>query len=214
MSYSDDLCRLAICNLDIIEEANKVAEHVQKEVFDAIYRRIEHRVNKEKGWKRLDIDDIDTDDPWNTDAVELVPEGWPEEEDGDQTTPSAKFYSYYKELNEMTCWLSYATGLYGNMLAFAFMTARAPIDKQTGKKKQLRPYFKDFFAKNNQVLGAAGFKCDDKSGTIYLPFVLNASELAEEYPNFDNSLNPLDTALDKLFKARSTFDNFFDSLSK
>ena len=203
MSYADELCQLVIKNMEIIEEAPKVVEHVEKRLFAAINARIEKAVRAQKNWNGCYDLVTDNDDKETT----FAPSEWPEDEDGSYM---ASYTLHYMEEGEGYAWLSVATGVHGSALRLQFGLERHAIG--TGAKVSVKEYKKflhDFYNKT-PVLAEAGFQIT-KDGIIYLPFALDASKLAEEYPSFAETLEPLDNALKTLFKEHYIFDSFIKS---
>jgi len=200
MSYPDDLCQLVIKNMEIIEDAPKVVDHVEKWLFAAINERIEQRVSTQEKWKG-DYERCTGDDG----ETSFAPPEWPKGEDG-------SFFAYYElwymEAGVDDYWLSNAIGIHDSALRLQFALSRDITDMGT---KEHKKRCLDFY-NANLTLAETGFRIT-KDGIIYLPFVLDASKLAEEYPDIEEAFEPLDKALTILFKEHTIFDSFVKSFS-
>lgn len=106
-------------------------------------------------------------------------------------------------------WLSCATGVKGAALCFEFFV---DPDWSGLTAKAYKKTLEKFYA-GNLVLQQAGFFLSQNRKSIVRPFHFDTAKLAEEYPDFDEALAPLDTALEDIFKAHSEFDNFVNKIS-
>ena len=197
--YPDELCRLVIDNMEIIEEAPNVVEHVQEKLFKAINERIE-QVTARENWRRcceLCTGDEDktyfSPGEWFDDAIEYL----------------ARYKLSYNEAGEDLYWLSNAIGVNGSTLYLQF----SPEKSLSGlKPKEHKKRVQEFYTAT-PALAEAGFQLDSE-GNISLPFNLDAAKTAEEYPDFDEALAPLDTALETLFRVHNDFDGFVKSFPR
>jgi len=202
MGYPDELCRLVMENMEIIEEMPSVVDEVATRLFEVINKRIEQRVAALENWKgcyELCAGDAD--------ETTFAPSAWPENDAGG--------YLAYYQLNEsqpdiVTYWLSVALGIRGCSLSLRFGLEREFTEL---KPKEYKKSFLDFY-NATPLLAKSGFLYDEKKPEIYLPFVLVATKLVEEYPDIDEALAPLDAALEKLFEAHNAFDGFVNSYRK
>ena len=201
MSYPDELCRLVIGHMEIIEEAPAVVEEAQNKLFVAINERIKRRVAARAGWKGCYELGITSGEQ----GTRFAPSAWPEDDAG------AYLAYYYLDQAADICdhWLSVALGLRGDALCLHFHVERALSNLVAKEHKKL---FLDFYSATPS-LAESGFQID-KNGEIFLPFILNASKVAEEYPDFDEALEPLDAALETLFKAHGAFAGFMNAFLK
>ena len=189
MDYPDDICRLVIRHMDVVEEAPQVVEHVQKVLFCAIDGRIERHI-KENGWQGVYGFFNDS-----TGGTYFAPQFWPKD---NSEYKICYQLSWAEEASENTQMLSTAIGMQNAALSLDFWIDETWFEL-TGRENKKRLY--DFY-KEKKALRESGFHIT-KGGTIYRPFSFDATKLAEDYPNFDAALTPLDEALEDLFKAHA-----------
>jgi len=202
MSYPDELCQLVISNMEIIEEVPKVVDHVETRLFTAINEGIRQRVRRQGNWKgRYDLCPGEEDQ-----ETSFAPPEWPEGEEGNLL---ACYTLWYMEAGEDIYWLSNAIGIYNSALRLQFTLKRDFTGLGT---KEHKKSLYDFYNKNAK-LAATGFHIA-KDGTIYIHFTLETSKLVEEYPDFDEVLEPLDKALDTLCKEYLIFGGFINHFSQ
>ena len=199
MKYPTDLCQLVINNMEILEEAPNVIEYVEEKLFAAINERVKERVAALDAWGGCY--ELYTGEKNET---TFAPSDWPMDD-------AEWFYAYYTlhyvEAGEDYQWLSNAIGLNNSSLCLQFMVRR----EFTGMNaKDYKKRLHDFYSAT-PALAETGFLIA-KSGVIFRPFALPAEKVAEEYPDFDEALAPLDAALEDLFKAHGEFDRFVKKL--
>lgn len=51
MPYNDDICRLVIENIALLEEAPLVIEEIEKIIFEAINNKFKKIIEKDESWK-------------------------------------------------------------------------------------------------------------------------------------------------------------------
>ena len=202
MSYSAELCRLVICNMEILEEAPSIVASVEATLFAAIDERIKRRIEKQNNWEG--VYSFSSGEEETT----FAPKSWPKTKDADESC-----YAWYEldhtEDGEELDWLSSATGLRNAALCLQF-----DVDMDLCGFKNAKEYKNRLlrFYAGASVLHEAGFHFSEFYGVIYRPFAFDAGKLAEEYPDFDKALEPLDAALEDLFKAHDEFDKFVKGL--
>ena len=200
MSYSDELCQLVIRHMEIIEEAPHVVEQIEGRLFAAANERVKkHAILK--GWKGCYELGIGKED-----ETSFAPADWPEDEGG-------RYLAYctvsYVEAGENYKWLSNAIGLGNAALCLQFVIEREFTNLNSKEyKKILHEFYLSITA-----LQEARFLIVN-SGTIHRPFTLDAERMAGEYPDFDETLAPLDAALEDMFKVSGEFDRFVKKLGQ
>jgi hypothetical protein len=197
MSYPNELCRLVIRHMEIIEEAPHVVEQIEERLFTAVNERIKKRVAL-KGWKGCYELCVGKEDD-----TSFTPADWPE----DEGRYSAYYTLHYVEAGENHTWLSNAIGLGNSALCLQFMIERELINLNS---KEYKKRLHDFY-NSTAILAEASFLID-RSGIIHRPFTLAAEKMAEEYPDFDETLASLDTAMEDLLKVNGEFDTFVKGL--
>jgi len=203
MSFSKELSQLVIRNMEIIETAPTVVDAIEKRLFSAINERIKDRVSG-LGWNGFY--GLVTD---KSNDTSFAPESWPVEEDG-------SLCAWYRltymggDGDDLDMWLSSATGILGSALCFAFS-----FDRVWGEMK--RPQYKatlENFYHENAVLRQSRFSLAQDKESIIIPFLFDSEKLADEYPDFDDVLVPLDDALEALFGVHDEFDAFVKTLTQ
>ena len=204
MTFSDDLCQLVIKNLQIVEDAPLVVSQIDQVLLSAINQRIEKRVNSDIGWP----DGLFDLSPVNDEAeTKFQPPEWLKKSDNGNMECSA-FYQLEGYGRDNRYWSSYAIGLEGRSLALTFSVNYRNLDIKT-------KIFKNKLTEleKNGLIAANCFIKSDTGDYYYHQITLSADLLAEEYPDLDKVLAPIDKALDDLFKAHTTvFDDFVKKL--
>jgi hypothetical protein len=200
MSYPTEICQLVIRNMEIVEEAPNVVEVVENKLFAAVNELIKRRVAELENWKGCYEFYTGTDD-----ETSFAPKSWPETEDG---VYGVYFTLYYTDKGEEQLLLSTATGLRGAALCLRF---EVNSDWSGLANKDYKQRMRRFYAGTPELKNAGFFLAPDEKN-IYLPFHCLAEQVAEEYPNFEDALKPLDKALADLFRVCPVFDNFVKKL--
>lgn len=206
MTFSDDLCQLVIKNLQIVEDAPLVVSQIDQVLLSAINQRIEKRVNSDTDWPDGCFDQNPVDDETET---SFHPSNWLKKSDNGNMECYA-FYQLDTYGNiDSDYWSSYAIGLEGRSLALTFRVNYKELDIKT-------KFFKNKLAEldKNDLIAANCFIKGDTGDYYYRQITLSADLLAEEYPDLDKVLAPIDKALDDLFKAHTVFDDFVQKLLK
>lgn len=193
MPYPAELCQLVIKNMEILEEAPNVINHIEEKLFAAINGRVKECLSSHGGWKGCF--ELFTGE---RDQTVFALQDWPEDEDGGFL---AYFSVSYVEAGEERAWLSNAVGLGNAALCLEFTMER---DLTGLNVKEQRKRLQDFYGKTPK-LAEAGFRLG-KSGTLYRPFSLDAVKVADDYPDFDESLSPLDAVCEDLTTVVVEFD--------
>jgi hypothetical protein len=194
MNYPAELYPLVIRNMEVVEEAPHVVEVIEKNLFAAINARIEKRVKAQGNWKGCY--DLVTDNA--EEATDFAPAKWPETEEGKYAA------CFCLDCTEGTdnSWLAHAIGYKGIALYLYFYLDHSWFELTLKEYKQR---LSEFYAAT-PALAEVGFHITAKNDCICRQFSFDAGKLAEEYPDFDEALAPLDAALDDVFKAHTYFD--------
>jgi hypothetical protein len=189
----------------VVEKAPEVSVQVAGSFFEAINKRIKDRINKRGNWKGKY--DFNITAPKDT---IFAPEDWPEGENGYYFVNYCLGY-LLGDTFKVQQWLSVILGLEGSNIKLYFY-----FDEKSFmmKPKQAKQAF-EALSKNPRLVNA-GFLYDRNLDTgIYIPFSFLPDKVADEYPDFDESLEPLDRALDSLLSVHDVFDDFVkNELSK
>lgn len=202
MEYDDSLCKLVIRNIEIIENAPKVAESVDEVLLSAVDERLETLVKKEEWNGIFALTDPDGD-------AQFRPDAWTTGNGDFAESPSYIFWRTENTKDDLVqYWLSRAVQLNGSGLCLGFGIPR----EFTGyKPKESQRKLIEFF-NNNLKLREYGFECDE-FGNIVTRFAFDLKTLEDEYPDFDEALKPLDEAFDRILKAHPIFDEYVKSFA-
>lgn len=204
MQFSDDLGKLIIRNMEIIETAPGVVNEVEKLLFAAINGRIKRRMPR--GWDGVYDLVTDQEDKETT----FRPNKWPVDDDGGY---EAWYYLYCTEAGS-DYWLSNATGVKGAALCFGFGFNYGTFNMN---RRQYRAKLAEVY-NNNPTLAERGFLLQQGNSDEYIsiirPLHFDAGTLAKEFPDFDEALKPLDEALDDLFEVHPVFNKFVKEIQK
>lgn len=195
MAFSDEVCKLVIENIDLLEEAPSVVEEVETKVFREINNRMKSFLAGRDGWK----DDgaytyyEDHDDAQTT----FAPIGWPEDEDTNYTA----YYSFTHGNGEN--YIYWLTALVGKTNAdkfgiyFNLNTNSVGMNKRQWKNYLTTKYQSEPILQESVLL---------EECTLCIPIVIDFKLLVEEYPLFDKCLKPVDDALEILIKINPYID--------
>jgi len=206
MSFPKELSQLVIRNMEIIEIAPTVVDAIEKRLFSAINKRIKDRVSG-MGWNGFY--GLVTGVTGKSNDTSFAPESWPRQEDESLCARYSLTYTR-GDGDDLKMWLSSATGILGDSLCFAFS-----FDRVWGEMK--RPQYKatlENFYHENAVLRQSRFSLAQDKESIIIPFLFDSEKLADEYPDFDDVLVPLDDALEALFGVHDEFDAFVKTLTQ
>ena len=195
----NDLHQLVIRNLAILEAAPKVIEEIETVVFRAINIHIKNWY-EEKRWEGKAFF-------YENDDTRIYPTGWPKDEDGNynayytfKATNDDDYSHYLSALTGMA--LSESVHIYE--FGLWFLVDVKAIIGQTNKV--WREYFTEQ-VKLHPELERVGFKIfSGNKCSMYHPVRVDAELLAQAYPDVDEALAPIDTALRSLDEAHPVFD--------
>lgn len=193
--YTQEMCLFLLKNKSLIEGTSLV-EQVEAVVFKAINKVIEKRIGPRNPWRtRYGL--VAPDEEGNDDTF-FAPLDWPVKADMSDLV-GYRLWETEKEVNYT--WLAHVFGINDVTLCFDFwMGARVNGPSLYKIKQRL-----EAFLAENEAVRNAGFHYHER-GTLFLPFVLDAAQVAEEYPNLKKSLAPVEAALEKLMSVNPEFD--------
>lgn len=188
---------IIIENLGMFDEAKRLFDKIEEEVFDKVDAIVEDWV-KENGWAgECDFYESDT---W------IAHPDWIAGENGEYW--ARLFLNYYPGADPEveSEWLSDLCGESQVPFGFCF-EANYP---RFGGKAKWKNFCKSL-TENNLALKEAGFNADGKGGW-FLPVKLNKGTVANAYENedYDEAMKPVFEALEKLEKARPVFDGLLE----
>lgn len=196
MATRDDLCRLVIRNMEIIEEAPKIVEEVEKTLLGRINERIRDVVSSHAYWEG--VYELATG---KYDETSFFPVTWPKYAGGGYKVWYALWHT---REGEKLYWLSNLLGVHGAACCLKFGLER---DFLKGNASARRNQLQDFYVATPE-LREAGFLYDGTSECFYRPFILNVDAVASEFPDVTDALTPLDEALKALFAVHPLLDAF------
>ncbi len=201
MGYSNEMCLFMLSNKELIEEET-LTDHVQTIIFRAINTAISKRLGERTPWRtRFGLVCGDEED--NDDTI-FAPLDWPVKP-GNNDLAVFRLWENDKDINEY--WLAHALGINGGSLCFDFwMDGRAGGPSRYKVKQRM-----EAFCKETESIQKGGFQYHQR-GSIFLPFVLDATAIAQEYPNLKKSLEPMMMALETVLKLMPEFDSLVKEL--
>lgn len=197
MAHSDEICKLVIKNIALLEEAPRIIEEIENNIFKAINERFESFFENHDTWKGVytyNEDDGETS---------VAPNAWPENNKNEYLA----YYSF--QLNELADEGSnyLLADILGETTLCQFVIGFG-VDRVElfGMNKKT---WKDFLLKRYLAmpeLEKNGVKIKDES--LIIPIRLDPILVEKEYPDdFDESLRPIDAALATLMKIHPLIDN-------
>lgn len=186
MSYPNELCRLVLGNLALLEQAPSIISEIEAVLFTAINARLEQRVRALDGWDGVFDLAVDAD----SGETYFGPRDWLERN---------LYYALDGTEDDTEYW---------STMAFAAFSARKArlclqITPEPSRKKR-----KGLFARLSactDVFQANGIEFDEKSGMFYVPIVLDLAAAVAAYPDIDALLGPVDQAFDRLLKGHEQY---------
>lgn len=164
-------------------------------VFKAINACIKKHIGTRTPWRtRFGLVSGDEDGSEDTFFAPLI---WPLK----SNTKDLVGYRLWETVDTNLYWLSNALGVRGGALCLEFLMEGRPGGPS---KLKVKERLVDFSAKNTAVR-EAGFVYNER-GSLMLPFKLDATLVASEYPDLKKSLAPLEAALETLLKVNPEFD--------
>lgn len=194
MPYNNDICKLVIENIALLEEAPLVIAEIQEEIFKAINKKFKGVFEKYTTWEGF-YSYFEEGDRAET---RMKPNIWPSDE--------VEYQAYYEFIDESDECEYYLTALFGGKplckyaISFYFNAINlCGMNKRTWKdflKKQYnaRP---DLKANGVQLEGG---EC------LSISIRLDPKAVAAEYPDFDECLKPIDDAINALMKVHPLID--------
>ncbi|WP_129351726.1 hypothetical protein [Solidesulfovibrio carbinolicus] len=199
MAYSDELCKLVIANIEIIEEAPSVVLDVDATILNAINERIRDRIDALDGWDGVYSLGNENEDGK---TVFRAPQ-WPLDDAG----ACLAWYELWLT-SETEYWTTPAIGAKSSRLCFRFNSEKEFHGKN---KKAIKAYYKVALFDNQELSKAGVIVLED--GTLAIPFNFDPNKVVEEYPDLDDCLKPLDDAFDKLIQVHPVFDKLVKELN-
>jgi hypothetical protein len=181
----------------VVEKAPEVASQVMDKLFEKINKRIKDYMDKQTDWEGV----YDFDPNQREQETTFAPKDWPKNENGEYL---AYYQLLHKNDNGVQEWLSVALGLEDSRIVLIFNMDESYFDGRKQKKQTFENLSK------NPRLVKSGFSHDRNNVDlgIYLPFFFQSDKIANEYPDFDESLVPLDESLNALIRVHDVFNDF------
>lgn len=201
MCYPKEFSLFLLNNPGVIEKCS-LTEHVEFELFKAINHAIDKKLGLRTPWKRRL--GLVTEDEEGNDETIFAPLHWPTKIGGEEI---AYFQLWENESDINDYWLSHAIGLNNGKLCFEFRAKSKPSGPTVYRIKKA---LEEFYAENT-CLKEDGF-IQRPNGIIYLPFTLDIKLIISEFPEFKESITPVNTMFDKLAKHLPLFDKLVKEL--
>lgn len=197
MKYDKEIAALTIKNISMIENTQKVVAEIETTLFRALDTLVEDRV-KASGLQ------IASDEKFAfyKDELSFGIENW--------GTGKDKLANYYLDTGAETddedwFYLTHALGEHAANATLRFVFNIYYYSAFNLKKGKFKKILYTLFAEQTELL-ALGFQLSETGETIELKFNLDKDNVADEYPDFDMSFDPVNNALDKLFEAHPYFE--------
>lgn len=197
MKYDKELATLTIKNISMIENTRNVIAEIETTLFRAMNTLIEDRVKAS-----LPLGNNKKFDFYDANDLSFSIADW---EIGN--TNIAAYHLKIGEETEDEDWhyLTHALGEHAANATLRFVFIIYYYNAFNLRKVKFKKLLNTLFAEQTE-LTALGFQLCETGETIELKFNLDKSIVAEEYPNFDMSFDPVNHALDALFKAHPYFE--------
>ena len=206
MKFSDEICQLVISHMDAIEEAPQVISEIENCLFGAIQDRIELLAKESWGEEMwADRGEADrrprADKNWGLHGrMWFGPHKWSSEEDA-----GANLDLDFIRNRENVYKLSAALGVNGGQLRLCYVE-KAPSLNNKEKKARVSQFYRE-----QTSLESSGLQLFDDN-VIGFCFTLDPEKVAEEYPNFDEALAPVNEAFNAFLKNHEIFDDYVKTL--
>ena len=198
MAINDDVCKVIIENVELLEAAPLIVDEIEKKIFKAIDQKFEEMYGSREGWKGIFTYHEDADDAETT----FAPHDWPENEEGEYKA----YFSFSHNDEEMEYYL---TALMGKHPQAAFGIYFCVDYGYFGlKKAQWKTLLAKEYYDTKEIQDAVVLDED----TLFIPVTLDDRQVSEEYPDFDQSLKPLQTALHHLSRITPYVDTIVKKL--
>ena len=203
MPFKDEICKIVIENIELLEEAPDVIEVVEEKIFKAINKKFESSFKGKVGWKDDGVYTyFDTEG-----QTTFSSKNWPIDPDGDYPV----YYNFERLTGDNSNYFlpillgKVPTEYYA--IFFSVEYREFGMNKSQWKKILIEKYQKE---PKLQELGVVY----DNDGSLCIPVVLDMQTVANEYPDFDESLEPVDTAIKILMEAHQYIDKIVKELPK
>lgn len=180
MHYGKELISLVLGQPALIEEAQAVLNETDEKFLKILHDYIAGKISNSFKISEAD-DDINF---WCPEWCQNI-----------QNKPVASFCLECEGDDSDRSWLSV---LCGQVRATGYFTFKPNYYGAFGiKKKDWKKYLLNYFSESS-VFSDAGFTFDSNGEEIIIPIVLNASELAEKYPDLNECFGSIDSAIEAI----------------
>lgn len=204
--YGEELSRLVINNMNVVQIAPKVVEEIEVKVLTGLNDICKVFAEQQGFHGQFDMgsksDEAEIEFYQNSDY-------W---KNGDDIICSYYLDSEENENDDMY-WLTDLLGVYNN----AHSTFAYRIDYTKLKDIKLKEYRHNLAVHydNNQLLKELGFRVGGNGQYIYLPFKLDQQILSDEYPDeLDTVYDVVRDSLEKIKKAHNVFNKITQDIVK
>jgi len=201
MAFSNEICKIVIENIELLEEAPNVIDEIDNKVFKEINNRFKAYFDGKEGWKDEGVYTyLDDGDGETT----FAPIGWPEDEDTDYTA----YYQFCCNSDEN---FQYRLTALAGKIAFAKFGIFFSAENVGMNKKQWKSFLMSQY-QSKPILQESGVTYE--GGSLCIPIVIDPKLMAEEYPDFDACLKPVDDAIEILMKVNPYIDEIVKEAMK
>ena len=204
MQFNDEVSKIVIRNIDLLEDAPNIIREVEKKIFKAINEKFETFFSNLDGWNQDGVYTYYSD---ATDAqTTFSAVSWPLDDED---------YAVYYEFCESDddefdpYHLSILTGT--RTISHYGIFFSIDLDYFGVKKSKWKAFLREQYQARPQ-LAELGVSFEGQK--LCIPIVLDATLMAEEYPDFDTCLEPIENALAILMKAHPYIDEIVQETRK
>lgn len=201
MPYNDDICKLVIENIALLEQAPLVIAEISETIFKEINKKFKDYFENDTTWEGV----YSYFEEGDCEETRMKPKTWPSDED--------EYQAYYEFTDDSEECEYYLTALFGGIplckysIYFCF-----EANNLCGMNKRT---WKDFLKK--QYLARAdlhvnGVQLEDEC--LSIPIRLDPKAVVAGYPDFDECLTPIDEAINTLMKVHPIIDEIVQEALK
>lgn len=197
-TYPKDLCKLAIDNVETIEDSYKVIEIIENNIFTALRNYVIKFISSKKLKQNMDQNDWLDGHFWNN--------KWQENDNS-----KLAFFDFDHAKNGNSDWMiSSLLGCRGAKIAIKFNI----VFKKFGIKNQSSKLLYNFY-KENEILQERGFYVNqEEKNSIDIDFTITKEEAFNCYFHNKHSFKELDNALNQIVYSLDLFDSFIKILKR
>ena len=197
MPYNDDICKLVIENIALLEEAPLVIEEIENNIFKEINSKFKEFFENYDNWEGAYLEEDE--------ETTVKPQKWPGDADG--------WYAYYTFKDDSDERNYPLTALLGETTLdkYAIYFGVDENNLCDMKNKSWKAFLKQQYLARPD-LKANGVQLDGQY--LSIPIRLDRKVVAAEYPDFEECLTPIAEAINTLMKVHPLIDEIVQEALK